>query len=96
MLKGYVIGQINILDIETYKKYAEKVPKIIENYDGKYLIRGGQVTHLDGDTNGLRNVVIEFESVKRAKSFYCSKEYQSIIDLRIKSSEGYLIIVEGI
>ena len=65
MLKGYVIGQINILDIDMYKKYAEKVPKIIENYDGKYLIRGGQVTQLDGETNGSRNVVIEFESVKK-------------------------------
>mgnify|MGYP001176399535 CR=1 FL=1 len=96
MLKGYILGQINILNIDMYKQYAEKVPKIIENYAGKYLVRAGKVTDLDGKSNGSRNVVIEFESVKNAKSFYYSDEYQSIINLRVNSSEGYLIIVEGI
>ena len=79
-----------------YKKYAEKVPEIIKNYGGKYLVRAGLVTHLDGKANGSRNIVIEFDNVKSAKSFYYSKEYQSIINLRIKNSEGFLIIVEGI
>ena len=38
----YMIGDVDIHDLEEYKKYMEKVKPMIESYGGDYLIRGGE------------------------------------------------------
>ena len=43
MTKAYIVGQINITNMEEYKKYAEKVFDIVTSFGGKYLVRGGNV-----------------------------------------------------
>ena len=49
----------------------------------------------EGNPSGNRDVVVEFESLARAKEFYNSEEYKEIIDIRKENSEGYIILVEG-
>jgi uncharacterized protein (DUF1330 family) len=43
----------------------------------------------------LRLVIIEFPSRAAAEEWYKSAEYRKIISLRLKSSAGNLIIVDG-
>ena len=75
MTKAYIVGQINITNMEEYKKYAEKVFDIVTSFGGKYLVRGGNVDILEGQ-HGNRNVIIEFHDKSKALSFYNSEEYQ--------------------
>ena len=44
----YSISNIEVKDWAMYEEYMKKVPKIIEKYGGKYLVRGGQI--LSDDT----------------------------------------------
>ena len=37
MAKGYVIGQIEINDLEAYKKYPGKAQETVEQYGGRYM-----------------------------------------------------------
>ena len=46
-MSGYVIAQINLKHKEGYREYAEKVPKSIASFGGKYLVRAGEFKHLD-------------------------------------------------
>ena len=94
MGRGYLIGQVNIKNLENYKQYSEVLPKIVTKYGGKYLVRGGDTNILEGKQLGSRNVVIEFESTDLAERFYFSKDYQSIIDIRKNNSNGYIMIVK--
>jgi uncharacterized protein (DUF1330 family) len=41
MPKGYLFGEIEILDPAEYEKYRVAVPATIAAYGGKYLVRGG-------------------------------------------------------
>ena len=50
--KGYFIANIEVKDPDTYAKYAEKVPPIVAQYGGSYLVRGGAQELAEGD--GLR------------------------------------------
>ena len=54
-MAAYLIAQISIHDLDTFKKYQAEVPATIERHGGKYLVRGGEVadTSLLVDRDGL-------------------------------------------
>ena len=95
MKKGYILGQITITDPEKYQKYASETEKIINKFGGRYLVRGGTQSVAEGTPPGNRDVVVEFDSLEKAKEFYHSTDYAEIIDIRKQNSAGYILLVEG-
>ena len=95
MKKGYIIGQITITNPKKYQRYASETEKIIKKFGGRYLIRGGNQIISEGNPQGNRDVVVEFETLEKAKEFYESEEYAKIIDIRKENSTGYILLVEG-
>ena len=45
----YLIAEVNLKEPEAYSEYLSKVPKIISKYKGEYLIRGGKISHHEGN-----------------------------------------------
>ena len=95
MPKTYLVGHITITNADQYAIYSTQVPQTIAAFGGKYLIRGGVSTTLEGHPSGNRSVVIEFPSRAAAESWYHSDEYQTIIRHRTDNSTGVLQIVDG-
>jgi uncharacterized protein (DUF1330 family) len=95
MSKAYLVGQITITNTQAYALYAAQVPQTIAAYGGRYLVRGGHTTQLEGQAQGERNVVIEFASRDVAEAWYHSDAYQAIIEHRINNSIGTIAIVDG-
>ena len=95
-MKGYVVCVYkNINSYEKLKEYAVKARVAVEKFEGKFLIRGGKATSIEGEKSP-RTVVIEFPSYEKANAFYISKEYQeahSILDGHVERQfqtvEGY-------
>jgi uncharacterized protein (DUF1330 family) len=94
MTKAYVIGQISITNPEGYAAYAAQVPQTIAAFGGKYLVRGGNASQLEGQSQGHRNVVLEFASREVAQAWYNSDAYQAIIHHRTDNATGTLILVD--
>ena len=42
MPKGYMVGQIDVHDPETYAKYTAQTPGTVANFGGKFIVRAGQ------------------------------------------------------
>jgi uncharacterized protein (DUF1330 family) len=95
MPKAYLIGQISITNPEGYGHYASQVPQTIAAYGGKYLVRGGHATQIEGQSQGERNVVIEFPNRETAHAWYTSDAYQAIISHRQINAKGDLVLVDG-
>ena len=95
MKKGYLVGQITITDPKKYQKYARETENIIKSFGGRYLIRGGHQIIAEGTPQGNRDVVVEFDTLEKARQFYESEEYAKIIDIRKENSTGYILMVEG-
>jgi uncharacterized protein (DUF1330 family) len=95
MSKVFLIGQITVTNPQAYAVYSTQVPHTIAAFGGKYLVRGGQATQLEGLPQGERNVVIEFPSRDIAQAWYHSDVYQAIIRHRIDNSTGSLALVDG-
>lgn len=95
MTKAYLVGNITITNPEGYAQYQKLVPQTISDFGGRYLVRGGTTTQMEGEILGGRNVVLEFPSRVQAEAWYHSEAYQAIIGFRKNNSTGNLILVDG-
>jgi uncharacterized protein (DUF1330 family) len=94
MLPGYVIAEVDVTDPGTFQKYAEKAPGTIAQYGGHYVIRGGKFDSIEGDAP-KRFVVIQFDTVEKAKAWEDSPEYEAIKPIRHSSAKSRVFIIEG-
>ena len=91
-----MIAHLDVTDPEGFEAYRAKVPAVIAQYGGRYLIRGGAVEAVEGDWTVPRLVVLAFDSVAQARRFYDSPEYQAILPLRLNASKGTVVFAEGV
>jgi uncharacterized protein (DUF1330 family) len=94
-MKAYVIAAETINDSAMFDLYRKEVPATLVPFGGQFVARGGILTVLEGEWPHPRLVIIEFPSRSAAEDWYKSAEYQKIISLRLRSSVGNLIIVDG-
>lgn len=95
MAKGYVIVRAEVTDPEKWAEYVTKSKVALEKYGGKPIVRGGQVTVVEG--HGLpRNVVLEFDSYETALNYANSPEYTEARKLREGAGKLHMVVVEGV
>lgn len=95
-MAAYLIAELKVHDDEEFGKYKEQVAPMVEKYGGRYLVRGGAIFGLEGDSAPERMVVIEFPSMEKAREFYDSEEYQPVMELRLNSADSRLLLAEGL
>lgn len=95
-MPAYWIARAKVNDPVEYKKYADRVPAILEKYGGKVLARGGRYEQLEGPSKFERHVVIEFPTLEQAVACHRSPEYQEAREFRLGGvGDNELVIVEG-
>jgi len=94
-MTAYVIVDINVLDPEGYKEYVKLAPPTITHFGGRYLARGGRNETLEGEWQANRLVILEFESLEKAREWLNSPEYEPIRALRHKYAKTNMVVVEG-
>ena len=95
-MTAYLVAQVRIDDQETYQRYREAVPPLVDRFGGRFRARGGELEVLEGAWPFPRLVIIEFPSRDAARLFYDSPEYQRILPLRQQASAGNVVLVEGV
>lgn len=95
-MPAYVIVDVDVTDPETYKEYRAKAPATVSAAGGRYIARGGEVTHVEPGWDFHRFVILEFPSVAAAQTWYRSPAYQKILPIRLKSTKSRMAFVEGL
>ena len=96
IMAAYMVAQVlSVTDPVGFREYGARVTATVERYGGRFLVRRGDIQALEGDW-GARMVIIEFESVARAREWYESEEYRPLIELRQRTADTMLSIVEGV
>jgi uncharacterized protein (DUF1330 family) len=66
-------------------------------FGGRFLVRGGAVTTLEGEWRPQRGVLIEFPSVEQARAWHASPEYVAILPIRLEHARtNFLAVLEGV
>jgi uncharacterized protein (DUF1330 family) len=94
-MAAYVIVDIDVTDPVGYEEYRTLGSPTVAAYGGKFVVRGGKVEVLEGTWLPKRLVVLEFESVERAKQWWSSKEYSVAKRVRQKTATTNMVAVEG-
>ncbi|MGE3913484.1 MAG: DUF1330 domain-containing protein [Chloroflexota bacterium] len=94
-MAAYIIAEVLVTDAERYEEYRRQVEGTIAQYGGRYKVRGGKAEALEGDAPRGRLVVIEFDTYEQAKAWYDSDEYAGPKALRLETSTGRLLLVDG-
>ncbi len=95
-MAGYVMADVEVTDPELFREYQKLVEATVTLYGGRYLVRGGDSEVLEGDRVPNRSVILEFDSVKRAREWYNSDEYAPALGMRLRATNSSVIIVEGV
>jgi uncharacterized protein (DUF1330 family) len=69
---------------------------VIAKFGGRFLVRGGKQTILEGTWQPHRLVVIEFPNMEALTSWYNSPEYAPLLALRQPAATDHLVAVEGV
>ena len=94
-MPAYIIATVNITKPDAYQEYAKLAGPATLKHGGRFLVRGGKKTALEGDIPFQRIVVTEFPDVEAAKRFYNSVEYQAAKQKRLGAADFHMIVVEG-
>jgi uncharacterized protein (DUF1330 family) len=93
---AYVIANIEVTDPQGYEAYKRLAGPAIEAAGGRYLARGGTSEVLEGQWRPNRMVVLEFESVEKARAWWNSTQYVEAKAIRQRTAISSVIIVEGL
>ena len=95
-MSAYLISTIDVHDPIGYEEYRKLVSPILAKYGGRFVVRGGTTEYKEGDWRPRRIVVVEFESLEKARDFYESPEYSQAKHIRQRTSAGSVLFVEGV
>ena len=95
-MAAYIVVEIMIHDPTSYEHYKAMAPTTIALYGGRYLVRGGATTTLEGTWGPSRLVVLEFPDAERARAWWTSPEYADAKALRQASARTQMLLVEGV
>ncbi|MDA8802394.1 MAG: DUF1330 domain-containing protein [Amylibacter sp.] len=94
MPKGYLVANIRVKDKEKFAAFSGMAAPVIKAHGGKVLARGPGAERHEGSVEGIV-MMIEFDSIDAARTFYLSDEYQAAKAVRDACSETDLMIIEG-
>ncbi len=78
-----------------FDDHRKDVPGTLTEFGGKFVVRGGKLTMVEGDWPHQRTVAIASPSGDAAESWYQSPAHQKVLPLRLGSASGNFVIVDG-
>ena len=94
---AYVISEVEVLDEERADEYRRLAEASIQQYGGRYVVRGALPAAVEGAWPSARRlVVVEFPDMERAEQWYGSPEYAAALAVRRTALDRRLLFVEGL
>jgi uncharacterized protein (DUF1330 family) len=92
----YAIGAVlSVSDPEKFSAYQQAAGPTLAQNGGKILGGGTNVEVADGTWSPVGMVVIEFESMAKAKEWYSSPEYSAIKSQRHDNTDSGLVFLDA-
>ena len=91
----YLISDVTVRDPEAFEAYRTRAAPSIARLGGRYLVRGGAVSVLEGDRHPTMLVVVEFPDRAAAEAWYASAEYGEALRFRNEGLSRSLVLVDG-
>ena len=95
-MSAYVISEVDVRDATGFEAYRAIAAETIAKYDGRYLVRGGAASVVEGGPPPKAIIIVEFPTMERLREWYASPEYAEALKVRENALDRRLIFVEGV
>ena len=95
-MSAYVISEVEVRDAAGFEAYRTIAARAIAQYGGRYLVRGGAASVVEGGPLPKTIIVVEFPTMERLREWYASPEYAEALKVRQTAIGRRLIFVEGV
>ena len=94
-MAAFFIAQYTVKDPTLYGEYSAGAGPTLAKYNGELVSFDVAAETVEGTSPGPQTVIIKFESVEAAKTWYNSEEYQAVVNKRLEATEGYSVIAQS-
>ena len=96
-MSAYLIVNYDVDDPNLYAEYQQgAAPALKIGSDCRLLVFDPASEQVEGDGAGRQTVVLEFDSMEKAREIYESGEYQAIVGKRhTATSKHFAVLVNG-
>ncbi len=95
-MSAYLLANVDVSNPEAYQEYIRQNSAVVQQYGGKFVVRGAKVDVLEGEWEAHRVVLIEFPDGDAVRAWYNSPEYRAIRRIRQENTRsGMLAILES-
>ena len=94
-MAAYIIADVTVTDADQMALYREWSTRAMQEHAAKILVRGGAFEVLEGPWTPSRLVLLEFETLEKAKAFYHSDTYAHARKLRENAGVMRMVLVQG-
>ena len=95
-MSAYIIVQNVVTDAARMEQYVPMAVETLVVHGAEILAAADEATVLDGESSFPRTVILKFASREAAMAWYQSPEYQEALPLRLQSTRGFLVLVDGL
>ena len=92
----YLVAQGRVEDRALLDQYVKHAVRSIGNAGGKIIGFDESAEVIEGCVEHPRTVIVEFENRAAFDAWYHSAEYQAVVQMRLDSAPGTLVLVDGI
>jgi uncharacterized protein (DUF1330 family) len=94
-MAAFIMGRMKIHNRDWTEEYFAKVPALIEQHGGRFVVRGGEPMTLEG-AEPLPDAVfvLAFPDRDSARGFWQSAEFAPLIELRQSGSSLEAMLID--
>ncbi|WP_033291812.1 DUF1330 domain-containing protein [Amycolatopsis jejuensis] len=94
-MSAYLIANMDVHDVEGYKRYQAEAGRIAEKYNSRLLAAYGRFEVLEGAWNPTGLVIAEFPTYEDAKRWHADEDYQPLRELRERTATSQVVLIDG-
>ena len=94
-MAAYFVAQYVVNNPELYGEYSAGAGPTLAQYGGELVSFDAASETVEGTPPGPQTVIIKFEDVDKAKTWYNSPEYQAVVSKRLEATEGFSVISQS-
>ncbi|HIE86423.1 MAG: DUF1330 domain-containing protein [bacterium] len=95
-MKAYLQIDLDIVNIEGFMEYVERIPELIQKHGGRYLVQGVEPVAAQGEKEiPQRSVLLEFPSKQDAESFLKERATTDLHEIWERTTKSRILLLEG-
>ncbi len=87
-MAGYFVLHTRWHTLDRLKEYQRGAQASLAEYGAKSLVYDVRTEVVEGESDLVATVILEFSDLETAKGWYNSPGYQAVLGIRLQSSEG--------